>query len=113
MIGVLSFSSAAVKSECIFLLRTEFVSDIPDSGSWGMRTLSFCGVHHEKTTDYQVHLKRTSFSLWCKNVQPFGVRMGPKNLPAPSSFPCVEVVTRGCQHQLGGGWSSCVTPSRV
>lgn len=28
--------------------------------------------------------------------------MGPNNLPAPSSFPQVEVVARECQHQLNG-----------
>lgn len=26
--------------------------------------------------------------------------MGPNNLPAPSSFPYVEVVARACQHQV-------------
>lgn len=46
--------------------------------------------------------KKPAYSVWYKNVQLFCIRMGPNNLPAPSSFPQVEVVARECQHQLNG-----------
>lgn len=36
MINILNFSSATMKSACIFLLGMEFICDILDSGSWGI-----------------------------------------------------------------------------
>lgn len=54
-----------MKSAHIFLLRTEFISDTPDSRSWGIRTTSSV-VFTRKKRDYQLHLKkklRTVFGI--------------------------------------------------
>lgn len=100
MIGVLSFSSAAVKSECVFFTESSLYLTYLILEAGAQEHSVSVVFTRKKTPDYQVYLKRTACSLWYKNVQPFCVRMGPKILPAPSSFLCVDVVARGCQQQM-------------
>lgn len=68
MINILNFSSATMKSAYILLLRTEFICDILDSGSWGILCLILWCSPEEK------QLPATSEGK--KNVHTaFGIRM--------------------------------------